>query len=30
VKRDARKALDRMLALKAGASAAETAALAKD
>jgi len=30
VKRDARDALDRMLALKAGASAAETAALAKD
>jgi quinolinate synthase len=30
VKRDARTALDRMLALKAGASAADTAALAKD
>ena len=30
VKRNARKALDRMLALKAGASAAETAALSKD
>ena len=30
VKRDARTALDRMLALRAGASAAETAALAKD
>jgi len=30
VKRDARKALDRMLALKAGASAAEKLALAKD
>ncbi len=30
VKRDARLALDRMLALRAGASAAETAALARD